>query len=620
MKRFTCVLLLATMVGVASLMFTNYRAQAVSKNDLNKVAVSRLYEHVAKVKAAIDAGKVKRDVALAQLRTHLKQTIGTKRKLSDAELDKFLKITGLIQAAESEGEISLQVAIDKFRELLGVLQTGTKYTRRQVLKVSDPAGFQKLQKKAIFSGPQAGENLPVLRVTGTHGRFEGKEFDPVAKAAGKPQILIFLSGDSDDKPLYWIGDALTRLVGRPTKGLQTCVVYLGDNRTKIRKLAKQADKPKPKGTLIGYSKDGRDGPGAYGLNRHVAMTIIVARKGKVTHNFAFAQPPFYSDPHVLGGVADVIGVERNTFANWLNAEAQKKEPQGQKGQQKGERKGRQTQKGKKDKDYKNRYAIQVKNPEGFKKLVKKGLFSGPQKGEKLPAFKATGVRGKFAGKVFDPVAEAKGKPQILIFQDYQGGGLRGLVASTRILSAIRKKSKKKFHTAIVFLGDDPTKMAAFGKRIQKYIPEEVLYGFTKEGRDGPGAYGLNRKVSQTILVAKGGKVLYNLPFPQGSLFADPYVLGAVAEVLGEKREMVAKWANDANPRKEAKKRPTPNVRKLLAQLRQMDKNKDGKITRKEAGERGQRLFNFADANNDGVVDQAELKSFPARLRKRLGQD
>ena len=54
-------------------------------------------------------------------------------------------------------------------------------------------------------------------------------------------------------------------------------------------------------------------------------------------------------------------------------------------------------------------------------------------------------------------------------------------------------------------------------------------------------------VSQTVLLSKDGKVTHNFVFPQGSLYADPHVLGGVAELLGVEREKLATWLNEAPP-------------------------------------------------------------------------
>ncbi len=71
---------------------------------------------------------------------------------------------------------------------------------------------------------------------------------------------------------------------------------------------------------IGYAPEGRDGPGAYGLDRNVPMTIILAdAEGKVLYNFPFLEiPPDVPNAHVLGGMAGVVGEDRETIDSWLN--------------------------------------------------------------------------------------------------------------------------------------------------------------------------------------------------------------------------------------------------------------------------------------------------------------
>ena len=46
---------------------------------------------------------------------------------------------------------------------------------------------------------------------------------------------------------------------------------------------------------MGVSVDGAEGPGAWGLNREVAMTVVVGKDGKATANFALVQPSVQSD-------------------------------------------------------------------------------------------------------------------------------------------------------------------------------------------------------------------------------------------------------------------------------------------------------------------------------------
>src|SRR5205823_2231531 len=59
---------------------------------------------------------------------------------------------------------------------------------------------------------------------------------------------------------------------------------------------------------IGISTDGKEGPGSYGLNRTMTLTILVGKEGKVTANFALVQPSLQADlPKILDEVVKVAG-------------------------------------------------------------------------------------------------------------------------------------------------------------------------------------------------------------------------------------------------------------------------------------------------------------------------
>ena len=194
--------------------------------------------------------------------------------------------------------------------------------------------------------------------------------------------------------------------------------------------------------------------------------------------------------------------------------------------------------------YRQQRKVEVKDPAGFSKSQEKPLFSGPQSGEKLPSFKAFGIRGKTEGKELDAIAAAAGKAQVLIFQDDNRVGIRGIYGISRALSKIVEKSKKGLSIQVVFLGDDATELSSMLKRIATRLPEVITLGTSREGREGPGSYGLNRNVSMTVLVAREGKVLHNFAFQQPLLYVDPHVLGGIAEAIGEKRETVQGWLNE----------------------------------------------------------------------------
>ncbi|MDE0682682.1 MAG: biopolymer transporter ExbD, partial [Candidatus Poribacteria bacterium] len=198
----------------------------------------------------------------------------------------------------------------------------------------------------------------------------------------------------------------------------------------------------------------------------------------------------------------------------------------------------------------NRYRpenVEVKAPAEFKKVQGATLFSGPQPGEKLPPLKAKAINGETKGKTSDVIAKADGQLLVLFLQDESGLGLRGLVGVSRLLAQIADKSKQTMHISAVFLGDTPDTVENQVSKLVPHIPSEVLLGISQDGREGPGSYGLNRNVAQTVIIAKDGKVLHNFAFTQPMLRPDPYVLGAVGDAIGVQPATLEKWLNPQNP-------------------------------------------------------------------------
>jgi len=159
----------------------------------------------------------------------------------------------------------------------------------------------------VFSGPQVGEKLAPLKVRGVFDQEAGKEFDFVAQADGKPIVLIFVH----DVNRQSIG--MTRIlsqytVGRAKDGLATGIVWLDDDATEAENTLKRIRHALTPRAPIGISVDGREGPGSYGLNRNVMLTILVGKEGKVTGNFALVQPSLQVDlPKILQSVVAVAG-------------------------------------------------------------------------------------------------------------------------------------------------------------------------------------------------------------------------------------------------------------------------------------------------------------------------
>jgi hypothetical protein len=102
---------------------------------------------------------------------------------------------------------------------------------------------------------------------------------------------------------------------RATDGLRTAVVFLPEDATTGEAEVKRIRHALTPGVPTGVALEGREGPGSYGLNRHVSLTILVAREGQVRANFALVQPSLQADlPRVLESLVGMLGGTAPTLA------------------------------------------------------------------------------------------------------------------------------------------------------------------------------------------------------------------------------------------------------------------------------------------------------------------
>ena len=550
-------------------------------------------------------------------------------------------------------------AVNKTEQKQGMQKAKTEkmgkkaYKDDAYIKVEYPTSFERSEENRIFSGPQPGEKLPSLKVTGIRDRLDGTTFDITAKADRKPLVLFLqdtnavgIKGLVNVSKLLLKIDAFQKRHSKATgdeksnQGLQIGVVFLADSLDTLPDWAHgMLNEEVSNEILTGISPEGREGPGSYGLNRNVAQTVIVAKDGKVLHNFAFTQPMLYTDPHLLGAVADAIGADASALEKWLNDDAAKRRyekydwvellnitdgelklkpliiteidhaaadaydwvelrnlsdnelnlkewmigldaeervilfkkdvklpangylildaeslkklgvtlEEGEKLLNKTEETSPKMDK----RQYRNQRQVKIADPAAFNTSEKNNIFSGPQQGEKLPPLNATSIVGESEGKTLD-FAKTDGRPLILFLQGEDGAGLRGLYDISRMIAKIANESKQELQMNVVFLGDDPDALkqsvSGVARGVAQSMSKNVLLGISPDGREGPGNYGLNRNVEQTILIAKDGKVLHNLAFTQPTVYADPHVLGAIAQVIaqaiGEDPASVEKWLNE----------------------------------------------------------------------------
>ena len=254
------------------------------------------------------------------------------------------------------------------------------------------------------------------------------------------------------------------------------------------------------------------------------------------------------------------------------------------------------------------------------------IFSGPQVGEKLVGFQVRGVYGDAEGKKFDVVSDSQGRPMLLVFVHKR---TRPSIATARaLMKFVEMRKKDKLFGAVVLLTDDLTATAAWTKRARRALPQNVPIGISVDGLEGPGAYGLNRKVTLTVLVARDGKVAANFPLVQPSLQADaPRVLASVVKLIGGKVPTLAQLG--VRKRRPAAGRGlSPRVQGLLRRMIQKTATKDevetvakqieaeiakDKATAKRVGQIGRRIIDAGRLKTYGTPPaQAFLKRWADR--------
>lgn len=159
----------------------------------------------------------------------------------------------------------------------------------------------------VFSGPQPGERIEPFALNGVRGDEAGKAIDLVDRAAGGPLLIVFFHEKT--RPAFGLTNAVGRFAEtRAEKGLTAGVVYLTADATETEKWLKSVNQMLPPKATLGISPDGLEGPGAWGLNRNVAVTVMIANEGKVTSSFALRQPSLDVDgPKIFQAIADVTG-------------------------------------------------------------------------------------------------------------------------------------------------------------------------------------------------------------------------------------------------------------------------------------------------------------------------
>lgn len=160
-----------------------------------------------------------------------------------------------------------------------------------------------IAQEKVFSGPQHGETLKPLKVLQVTRPEKAEELEIVG-ADDEFTMLIFLHQVTEPgvglmMHLEWYAHRQEQLASH--------YVLLTDDRAKTEQIVKRwASRPLFADSPMCISLDGPEGPGRYGLNRNVAMTILIAKDNKVVDNFVLTQPNLTDAPKILGSLATAL--------------------------------------------------------------------------------------------------------------------------------------------------------------------------------------------------------------------------------------------------------------------------------------------------------------------------
>lgn len=247
--------------------------------------------------------------ALAESQEKLAQCYDT-FEVNDTRVAELQKEIGKLQQDMLTSHNAMQ---KELRTVVGAEQFKT-LSKRMVgaLRIAPPPPAPNKDTPAaaeerVYSGPQVGEALKPFKLRGVFDDNAGKELDFVTQANGAPIVLIFVH-DLNRQSIGMTRILSTYTAGRAKDGLKTGVVWLDDDATAAEESLKRVRHALAKDAPVGISADGREGPGSYGLNRKVMLTILVGKDNKVTANYALIQPSLQADlPKILDSIVAVAG-------------------------------------------------------------------------------------------------------------------------------------------------------------------------------------------------------------------------------------------------------------------------------------------------------------------------
>lgn len=235
--------------------------------------------------------------------------------------------------------------------------------------------------------------------------------------------------------------------------------------------------------------------------------------------------------------------------------------------------------------------IEITDPADWKKQQEKTIYSGPQPGERVTSISAINLRGDSAGRELDPVETAGDKLHLMFFVGKSRTFGRFLGQLGKQLQVIETNSQQPWAMSVIVCTDDANEAQKSFTVLDQRYPQNVLVALSKDGSAGPPAYGLDKNLTATVLIVKDGKVLHNFAHAGDAFYAQPHILGALADAMqidhATLRQFISDTPGDAAGAAERRKRSMNGAGSTAAagfrqKLGPLVRNQ--RLTRTQAGE------------------------------------
>lgn len=159
--------------------------------------------------------------------------------------------------------------------------------------------------------------------------------------------------------------------------------------------------------------------------------------------------------------------------------------------------------------------------------------SGPKAGEALGEFKVVHFSGPDAGKEAQLYKKSQGPALVVFVHKITRPALQFMKPVDKYASEL---ADDKLQSHFVWLTDDKEETEKFLNRAKNSLNLQSTLSICLDGgKDGPASYGLNDKVTLTVLLSKDGKVVSNFALVDPSGADAGKVLDAMAKLMGKKR-------------------------------------------------------------------------------------